>query len=81
MGGRLKEALERAVFESRASRRGVWEPPGCALVHTEELAAGLTSRALVHPRRPWARERTVIMGVGGGVGRARTKTKPSGRGG
>lgn len=50
VGGRLKKALERAMFESRASRRGVWESPGCALVHTEALAAGLTSRALVHPR-------------------------------
>lgn len=26
VGGRLEGALERAVFESRASRKGVWEP-------------------------------------------------------
>lgn len=50
MGGRLEEALQRVVFENRASRRGVWEPPGWALVHTEALASGAKSGALVHPR-------------------------------
>lgn len=61
--------------EARGSfaKGSVWEQgfpegslgaPGCALVHTEALAAGLKSRALVHPRWPWTREGRGITGVG-----------------